>query len=249
MVRTRVPVVGAPVRTLPQEVVLPRGPAGVPSRGYGSGAGPRLRTWAFLLDSRPAQLPGHPTSPPTGAAPMLLVGPPPQPVGAPLAQDPGADLMVAHRHADTLPLGNRQGKRPRTSSRVPPAVASLFLPRPDRPAATPAIAYTTVDTADDVPDKRARPGPHAAAGSAEPGVALVTYTPRLDTSPPPTACGGAPAGLRGADIPNRHPGRIHGNGPGPTCGGPSREPPDARASWYKLHGGRRRRSSSGWDLG
>jgi len=76
---------------------------------------PRWRTWAFLLDSRPAQMPGHPTSPPAVAPPMLLVGPPPQPLGAPPAQDPGADLMVAHRHTDTLPLGNRQGKRPRTS--------------------------------------------------------------------------------------------------------------------------------------
>jgi len=41
VVRPRVPVVGGPVRPLPQELVLPRGKAGLPEWGHGTYAGPR----------------------------------------------------------------------------------------------------------------------------------------------------------------------------------------------------------------
>jgi len=112
----------------------------------------RWETWAFLLDSRPPYA-GPGRTPAYHSVCPGPDGPPPPPQGAPPAQDPGADLMAAHRHADNLPLGKRPGKsdrkrgvprfdptsgaKPRPSSVGPPSVAGLFFPRPGRPAATP----------------------------------------------------------------------------------------------------------------
>jgi len=66
----------------------------------------KWRTWAFLLDSREgsqAQAPLPPAPPP-----IIFVGP--SIAGGTTGPDPGALLMAAHRHMDTLPLGSRPGK-------------------------------------------------------------------------------------------------------------------------------------------
>jgi len=64
---------------------------------------PRRRTWAVLLDSREGS---QAQMPPATAPPNLLPLAPPLPE-APRGTDPGAQLMMAHRHTDTLPLGSR----------------------------------------------------------------------------------------------------------------------------------------------
>jgi len=48
LVRARVPVVEGPVRPLLQEVVLPRGEAGLPAWGHGPDAGPPVEDMEFL---------------------------------------------------------------------------------------------------------------------------------------------------------------------------------------------------------
>jgi len=67
---------------------------------------PRWRTWAFLLDSREGAEANMPPPPP----PILPQTSAPRMSEAPRALDPGAQLMTAHRHKDTLPLGSRPGK-------------------------------------------------------------------------------------------------------------------------------------------
>jgi len=137
--------VDGPVRPLPQEVVLPRGPAGVPAWGHGPSAGPTVENMGLPPELPTPQLPGLAASPPAVASAVSPTAPPPPP-------DPCAQLMAAHRHTDTLPLGTRPGKveckldvqrfhpsgplggasttqsatRPRPSSLEPPALRSLF---------------------------------------------------------------------------------------------------------------------------
>jgi len=136
--------------------------------GTGPMPAPRWRKWAFLLDSREglqAQMPPTPLPPPTH-----------QPLAPPVSetprdQDPGAQLMVAHRHTDTLPPGSRPGKverrrdvprfhptgppggapttrsaaKPRPSSLAPPDSArpTLFQPRETAQASTHAPAQAS----------------------------------------------------------------------------------------------------------
>jgi len=99
---------------------------------------PRRRTWAFLLDSRPQQQLGLAPPPPTVTLAVTPVGPPPG--IAPPDRDPGAQLMTAHRHTDTLPLGSRPRKSDRRrgvqrfdhTSGARPRPHSLPPPHPSR---------------------------------------------------------------------------------------------------------------------
>jgi len=76
VVRARVSMVDGPVRPLPQKVVFPRGPAGVPAQRHGPGAAPRWSTWAFLIDSQPPQLPGPAATPLSIASAVVPTAPP-----------------------------------------------------------------------------------------------------------------------------------------------------------------------------
>jgi len=67
---------------------------------------PKWRTWAFLLDSRSGSH-GQPVpapSPPVGEL---------QPQEEPRGLDTSAQLVAAHRHTDSLPLGSKPGKTER----------------------------------------------------------------------------------------------------------------------------------------
>jgi len=79
---------------------------------------PRWRTWALLMDSRE----GLQSRTPPPARPTLPSRPPPGP-DPPRGANPGAQLMSAHRHTDTLPFGSRPGKvdRKRDVQRFHPA--------------------------------------------------------------------------------------------------------------------------------
>jgi len=150
---------------------------------------PRWRTWAFLLDSRPPQQLGLAPPPPTVALAVTPAGPSPPRV-APLDQDPGAQLMAAHRHTETLPLGSRPGKsdkrrgvqrfdptsgaRPRPHSLGPP-LAGPFLPRPVRQATT----LTHIRTMADPMDAAQGSGP-TVGSNLRPGC-------RVEAVPPPSA--------------------------------------------------------------
>jgi len=143
---------------------------------------PRWKTWAFLLGSSPLPQPG-PTAP---------LCPPPPTRGTPLGHDPGAQVMTAHRHTDTLPRGSMRrevqrfepttGTRPRPSSLDPPPVASLLRLPLARPAATPSQARTVPAPADGAPNTSANPGPQPQVGVPDAVGAPVARTPATDQS-------------------------------------------------------------------
>jgi len=182
---------------------------------------PRWRTWAFLLDSRPLVVPGPAAVPPAVPAVLTLMKPPPSAAEGALAPDPGADLMAAHRHADTLPLTNKQrrgmplpdpkpGVRRRPPLLGPPPVASPFLPRPGRQSTNPTPAHAAVNPAADDPGLEARPRlqtflvePVVAPAACAPLTDLGDGNPTVTSSALPPPDGTPPAGpISYAPLPN-----------------------------------------------
>jgi len=139
-------MVDGPVRPLPKQVVLSRGPAGVPARGHGPGAGPAVEDMGFPLRLPPP----HPLAAGPGRTPACCSacrGPDgPLPLrrrGAPSTPDLGAALMAAHRHADTLPLGNQPRKSDRKRGVLRFAPTSGARHRPSSLGPPPSRAFSS----------------------------------------------------------------------------------------------------------
>jgi len=93
-------MVDGPVRPLPQEVVLPRGPAGAPARGNGSGTSPPVEDMGFPLGLTPPSAVGSSNTSAYRGARREPIGPLPTTGGAP---GPGPGCAAhggpqAHRH-------------------------------------------------------------------------------------------------------------------------------------------------------
>jgi len=104
--RPSLPLVGLAMRPVPYPVVPPAGSASVPQRGHGPDANPQVANLGLpgglaLPDAGPAV-----SAPPPRVDPVVT----PQRQETSQGQDPGAQRMAAHRHTDTLPLGNHPGK-------------------------------------------------------------------------------------------------------------------------------------------
>jgi len=111
-------------------------------------------------------------APATTASPPPNVSPPPV-SEAPGAADPGAQLMTAHRHTDTLPLGNRPGKlerrrdvqrfHPTGTPVTTPITQSAAKPRPSSLGPVPSSARRSLfnqrGAAQSSPDAPAQAGP------------------------------------------------------------------------------------------
>jgi len=108
MDRPWVPVVVGPMCPLSQEVVLPRGPAGLFSRGHCPNADPPVEDVGL-----PTRLTLPPAARPARAPSALAPVGHPRPRGTPLGHYPGALLMTPHRHMETL----LQGRKPEKSDK------------------------------------------------------------------------------------------------------------------------------------
>jgi len=172
-------MVDGPVRPLPQDVVLPRGPASVPARGHGTGAGPAVEEMGL-----PHGLPPTPAAGPSRAPACRSVcqgtdGPPPSAAGGASGPGPGRgphDRTQASGHPAPRQQAGEEVSPFLTGPPTPSRASSP--PQPVRPAATHTPANTTVGPAGGAPDSGARRGLRPAVGPAYPGVAPVVRTPR-----------------------------------------------------------------------
>jgi len=104
---------------------------------------PRWRTWAFLLDSRPPQLPGHPAPPPAVASAVAPTGPLPPTAGGSPAQNPGGEPHGRLQAREHPALGQQAGEvrqevrratvRPHVRSQAPPFFTGPPLRAPSSP--------------------------------------------------------------------------------------------------------------------
>jgi len=199
-------MVDGPVRPLPQEVVLPRGPAGAPARGNGSGTSPPVEDMGFPLGLTPPSAVGSSNTSAYRGARREPIGPLPTTGGAP---GPGPGCAAhggpqAHRH----PAPGQQAREvrqeagfsgstsPRGSGPVPtpwaPPFAGPFLPRPVRQATTPTHTRTMPGPIDGAQGSGAYRGQQSAARLSGGGGAPAVRTPSVDPDPVGPAVG-APA--------------------------------------------------------